>query len=372
MQAYCNLRMNRTKNKILPEPCRGKELWESTLKDGFQKFPQRQENYLKYKKNSREAALDYLPGVLDVENVSRCNYRCKMCQVSGWKNSKRAGDMSLEEFKKLIESQIGLVEVKIQGMGEPLLSEDFYKMVKHARKRHLWVRSTTNASLLHITDNYRKLLDSDICEIQISVDGASKESYQKIRKGGHFAKVKKNCVLLNSYGEKINQKRTRMWVVVQKDNFHEWNKFPKLAAELGFERLTFSLNLNGWGQESWKEKNSQLAVKNGFEKTEISNVIEIGKACNVEVTFWGVNNKYHHRNPQNLCPLPFQRLYISSDYKIIPCAGVGNPDIINFGGARELTRIWNGPKMIDFRNKHITGRIPDFCRACYDPDDEIF
>ena len=48
------------------------------------------------------------------------------------------------------------------------------------------MRTTTNASLLHRKDNYHKMIDADVNELQISVDGASKGVYEGIRRGGNF------------------------------------------------------------------------------------------------------------------------------------------------------------------------------------------
>jgi pyrroloquinoline quinone biosynthesis protein E len=59
-------------------------------------------------------------------------------------------------------------------------------MVEYARRRHIWVRSTTNASLLDRKDNYRKIIDADICELQATIDGGTKETFEKIRGGSRF------------------------------------------------------------------------------------------------------------------------------------------------------------------------------------------
>ena len=49
----------------------------------------KKENYDRYlvSKEGRNSVLDYLPIKLDIENVSRCNFRCQMCQVSGWEKA---------------------------------------------------------------------------------------------------------------------------------------------------------------------------------------------------------------------------------------------------------------------------------------------
>jgi len=349
----------------LPLPSRDRQLWHTTREDGFCMYPKRRENYERYKEGKREEILEYMPIMLDIENVSRCNYRCTMCQVSGWPAQRRARDMSFDEFKSIIDTQYGLIEVKIQGMGEPLLNSDFFRMIAYARQKSLWVRSTTNASLLHYNENYKHVLDSDICELQVSIDGTSQETYEAIRHGGQFDRVKENCVLLNHYGQRIGKSRTRMWVMVHRENFHELDAFPQFAAELGFTRLTFSLNLSFWGQEKWEQTNKNNIMHDQFELSHARDLVENGKKYGVDVTFWAVNNKYDTRDVHDLCPLPFQRVYISSDMRVVPCAGVANPDIVDFGDANELLNIWNGPELRAFRRAHRKGNLPFICKSCY-------
>lgn len=349
----------------LPRPFRDASLYQETLQAGFKTFPKRQENYLKYQAADRGEVLDYLPVMLDIENVSRCNYHCTMCQVSDWEGYKRADDMSFEDYQALIDSQYGLIEIKLQGMGEPLLGNCYFEMIEYARAKHIWVRSTTNASILHFQDNYKRLIDTDICELQVSVDGTTKETYEKIRRGGRFEKVVENCRLLNEYCRDTNRKRTRMWTVVQQDNFSELEQFPVLAADLGFERLTLSLDVNDWGQDQWREVSEKVDIHRQFDLSMAERLIAVGKEHNVEVTFWFIDQKYDTTDPKKLCPWPFDRLYISSDMKIVPCCMVANPEVCELGDARKLTQEWNSEQMIDFRRSHLQGNIPKICKACY-------
>ena len=79
--------------------------------------------------------------------------------------------MCLHEFQSLIDEQTGLVEIKLNGLGEALMQgDDYFEMIRYARARRIWVRMTTNASLLHVDGNYRKLIDSGVNEIDISVE----------------------------------------------------------------------------------------------------------------------------------------------------------------------------------------------------------
>ncbi len=162
---------------------------------------------------------------MDIEPNSRCNFRCIMCQVSEWENGKRSEDMTLEQLQAFIESQPGLTEVKLHGMGEPLMHPRYIEMVRYLVERDLWVRTNTNSSLLHARDNYRRLIDAGIGEIQTSVDGATKEVFEKIRRRSNFEQVVSNLTLLNRYANTKDRPYTRMWVVVQEYNRHQIFEF---------------------------------------------------------------------------------------------------------------------------------------------------
>ncbi len=353
----------------LPRPNRDQALYDAIRAEGFARFPERKANYENYLADRRQLTPDFLPIMLDIENVSRCNYRCIMCLASEWGSNGRAADMSLAGFKQLLDQQSGLLEIKLQGMGEPLLNaETYFDMIRYARSRALWVRSTTNASLLHHQENYRQLIDVDICEIQVSLDGASAETYSRIRPRGDFALVKQNCLLLNNYARQVKRPRSRMWVVVQQTNFHELEQLPELAAQTGFERMTLSLDLNCFGQERWQEKNDKLNVQEQLSVDRALAIIEIGKRLGVEITFWVIDSKFSTDTPESLCPWPFERVFISSDMRVVPCCMISNPDSMEFGDARKLTTIWNGNDMEAFRAKHLAGEIPAICRSCYQLD----
>jgi|TARA_B100000315_G_scaffold255990_1_gene300807 pyrroloquinoline quinone biosynthesis protein E len=338
---------------------------ESIRETGFSVFPERKINYDKQQSAESMAISDHQPIMLDIENVSRCNFRCSMCQVSQWEKGRRARDMTIDEFKSLLDGQTGLIEIKLQGMGEPFLGESYFEMIKYARSRHLWVRSTTNGSLLHVNEKFKRVIDADICEIQVSVDGATEEAYRSIRRGGNFKRVMGNCRLLNRYAIDNKLLRTRMWVVVQSANFREIEKFPFLAAELGFDRLTLSLDLNDWGQSKWKEINDTTDMHRYFTVEQAKELINLGRGHGVEVTFWFIDEKYRKGDKNRTCPWPFQRAYISSDMRVVPCCMMANPDVYDLGDARDFDSVWHGDKMIEFRKQHLAGNLPVMCRSCY-------
>lgn len=331
--------------------------------------PRCKENYEKYLNSSRrQAEPDFLPIRMDIENVSRCNFRCTMCQVSEWTRGKRAEDMTLDQFKQLIDEQYGLIEIKLHGMGEPLMGGDvFHQMTRYARDRHIWVRTVSNASLFHLKDNYRKIIDAGINELQISVDACDKDTFETISKGSVYEKVMEGCRLVNRYCDELGIVRTKMWTVVQKANFGQLSKLVEHAAELGFKTQVFSLDLTFWGQDDWKARNEAISATAGFDVEMAHRMVERGRELGVRVAFWAMAEAYDTSSPEKLCPWPFERSYIASDRRIVPCCIVANPDVLEIGAgpAEGFTERWHSQDYVDFRRAHLTGDLPAKCRWCY-------
>jgi len=324
-------------------------------------------NYERYLASSRRSAtVDYLPVKLDIENASRCNFACTMCIVSRWKKGKRAEDMSVECFRRLIDEQYGLVEIKLNGLGEALMQgDDYFEMIRYARARRIWVRMTTNASLLHVKDNYRKLIDSGANEIDISIDGADRETFEAIRVQGDFEQVAENCKLLNGYAATVGRPSAKMWTLVQAGNCANLPKHVALAYELGFKHLVFSLDLHGWGNESLEKRYKSVTAR--VERKELTALMTLGALLGVRVSFWNVAAKFDTDEPAHLCPWPFERAVVTSDSRTVPCCMIGDPDAfeIGRGSGKGFTELWGGAEYAAFRQAHLDGNVPQVCKGCY-------
>lgn len=237
---------------MLPRPSANMVEYERIVKNGFETFPKRKENYSLYQHalhNGWNEQVDYMPIKMDYEVSSLCNFRCKMCLMNndGF-HQNRPKQMTYDDFKRSLDEQYGLIEVKLQGIGEPLLNKDFFRMVHDAVRRDIWVRTTTNASLLHVNENYKRMIDEKIGEIQVSIDGATKETFESIRTGSDFNLVVENVRKMNEYAQSKGESwRSSCWMLVQRDNFHEIYKLLDIAEYMKFSRVTYSLQVSDWG-----------------------------------------------------------------------------------------------------------------------------
>lgn len=349
-----------------PEPAAGNQAYLDELAVRLARFPACADNWARYQQAAhREASVDYLPIKLDVENVSRCNFACTMCAVSTWPRRQRGADMSVDSFRALIDEQIGLVEIKLNGLGEPTMQgDDFFTMIQYARSKRIWVRVTTNASLLHLKENYRKLIDSGVNEVDISIDGADAQTFQGIRIGGDFQRVAANCLTLNQYAASKGKPSAKMWTLVQKGNAARLAEHVALAYRLGFQHLVFSTQLHGWGSKELGERNAAEMVPLCTE--DALALVDLGAPLGVRVAFWDVSEKFEAR-PGKRCPWPFSRAVVTSDLRTVACCMIGDPDKHEFGRDRERTfaENWSGAEYREFRQAHLDGAIPEICRGCY-------
>ena len=347
-----------------PEPAAGIAAYDAEREARLAFDPVCRQNWDRYLAAGRGvAAVDYLPVKLDVENVSRCNFACSMCAVSKWPKRQRARDMTLDEFTTLIDEQRGLVEIKLNGLGEALMQGDeYFAMIRYARERRIWVRMTTNASLLHLRENYRKLIDSGVNEIDISIDGADAATFQGIRIGGDFQRVTDNCRLLNAYAISVGKPSAKCWTLVQKGNAGRLMDHVELAARLGFQHLVFSSQLHGWGDDALAERNKGEMV--AMDERTVNGLLTLGRQFGVRVAFWDVAEKFEAA-PGKRCPWPFERAVLTSDLRTVPCCMIGSPDAYEIGKGQTFVENWHGLEYRDFRQSHLDGDIPPICRGCY-------
>lgn len=331
---------------------------------GFIRFPLRLKNFIIAEHEPRSKTRSHLPTIIDVEPTNRCNFRCIMCASSGWNNSKRANDMDFNTFKSFTDSQTGLVEMKLQGVGEPLLNKNIFNMITYVVEKDIWTRTTVNGSLLHINENYRRLIDSGIGEVQTSFDGTTPEVFEKIRPGAHFQQIVQNLTQLNHYANQKQRPYTRMWVLLQKYNRHQLFDFVTLAQKMEFQRLTFSVGLVGWGTNDWENKNKELETL--LTPEEKKKLYELGQHSGIDISLWDGNAvKRHTHSAASLCASPFNRAFITSDFNVLPCGGMDIPNQLQLGSALDFIQTWNNPAFQTFRQVHLNGNIPRCCQNCY-------
>ena len=312
-------------------------------------------------KNTKFKKLNYLPITMDIEPTTGCNFRCTMCQVSSPNFISK--NLDYEMFKKIIDDNKQLLKIKLQGMGEPLVNNNFYNMVEYASNYSIVSEITTNGSLLN-DSNIKKLLNSNLSRITVSIDGASSEVFEKIRIKSNFKTVVSNCKnLIGLFKKKIIRPEISAWCVVQNDNVIEFEKIYDLCTEIGFDKLTYQFHLSGWGKSEWDKINSTKKIEINSLKQQIEKIKQKGKKDNMEVNIFEENLLSFDKQ----CVWPWESSYISKTGDVVPCCIIGDEKVVSFGNIKEnsFEDIWNSQSFENFENDIKNNKIPNYCKNCY-------
>ncbi|MDH7486929.1 MAG: radical SAM protein [Anaerolineae bacterium] len=178
------------------------------------------------------------PRRLRLEASSICQLRCPSCP-----NTSKvlqfvigSGFLKLQDFQNLVDSNPWLAEIELSNYGEIFLNPDLLEIMKYACEHHVVLRADNGVNLNHVREEVLEgLVRYRFGSMTCSLDGASNETYQMYRVGGHFETVIENIRKINHYKQKYRSDYPRLaWqFVVFGHNEHEIPAARKLAHELG-------------------------------------------------------------------------------------------------------------------------------------------
>ncbi|MBN2454240.1 radical SAM protein [Candidatus Woesearchaeota archaeon] len=172
------------------------------------------------------------PSIVIMGMVNTCNLRCihcylrKLVKTPGYKPQ----FMSWEIFKKAadeIAAHPGTV-MRISSDGEAFLHPDFMDMMKYAKEKGVTPLTIINNGTLMTPEKSRKLVEWGVESIEVSLDGYSKETYEKIRVGSDYDKVMFHLKELVRIRDELKGK-TKIMVsfIDQPESKHEVKKFTE-------------------------------------------------------------------------------------------------------------------------------------------------
>jgi radical SAM protein with 4Fe4S-binding SPASM domain len=145
-----------------------------------------------------------LPYDIQFSPEHRCNLRCVMCWYTAARKQgivpmadRKLPDNTLERFKKLQPYMPYWESVSLTGSGEPLLSPAFPDILKVLSRYHASIVFTTNGMLID-RKKAEMLVKAGVDEVIISVDGACKETFERIRVNAKWEKFLKAIEILTT------------------------------------------------------------------------------------------------------------------------------------------------------------------------------
>ena len=180
-----------------------------------------------------------LPDYIQIETTSFCNARCIMC--SHYPNGNHgAQHLGGETYQCLADVLAVSHTVSLNGMGEPFCNPHCPDLIDGYASQGNKVVTNTNLSVL--TDRIIECINRNFEWLEISCDGATKETYESIRRGLSFDRFYTNLMTLK---ERCPDVRRHIASVVMRQNVREMPALVELAHEAGASIITFlTLNAN--------------------------------------------------------------------------------------------------------------------------------
>lgn len=154
---------------------------------------------------TRKSLIRNYPIYFIIEPTNYCNYKCSICPNQYYANEEK-GYMSIDLFDKILEQIKNVAEViQLYWLGEPLLHPGIFDMIRMCKeKTNAKIMISTNGSLLS-DDVVKKLVNSGLDKLIVSMDAASSNSiYQSMRCGGDLETINFNVSNLIKYSSNID------------------------------------------------------------------------------------------------------------------------------------------------------------------------
>ncbi len=268
-----------------------------------------------------------------IETASVCNLRCVMCPNKDYPAA-RKGVMRLELFRKIVdEARHFARDIYLHHRGEPLLNPALFDMLRYARAAGLKTRFHTNGSLLD-EGQARRLLEAAPDLVSFSVDGFTRDAYERIRGGAVFEQTVANILRLAALRRELRRKRP--YLVIEKIRFRDGAEVRDAAAV--------------------------AILRQRFLDAGVDEIIEKREYV------WAAPDAARPEGTRSTapCTFPWYAMVICHDGTVTPCPQDFHAHLA-LGNVRDsaLLEIWNGERYRDLRRR-LAGAIESVpqCARC--------
>jgi radical SAM protein with 4Fe4S-binding SPASM domain len=313
-----------------------------------ERFIEYRKNYQNYLGSVKSHKVTDFPLMVILELINRCNLECSMCpqeyrnDIDQVKFNETLLDKIFQEFK---DNELQSISFSVS---EPLLYKDFFNVIEKCHEANIMdIFLFTNGTLLN-EKNAKKILESGITRLFISLDAATESAYDKIRipvgkKQLQKERLKiledqiKNFIFLrdNIYKQQLPLVRTSF--VKMNDNKEEADKFIK----------------------KWVGIVDSVEIQEEFPLSTYEKVNKLLKS----------DNKISYELDNYNCNEPWGQITIYSDGDVAPCCNLlGKKTTIGNIKNKTLKEIWQGNKANILRDgfiKNEPNKVCKLCQECY-------
>lgn len=300
-----------------------------------------------------------------IEVASVCNLKCPTCRVTQSKQPKK-----FMEFSKFIQIAhklpLKLARVVNISSSESLLHPDTFRIIDTIKSINpkLYVSIITNGMLLD-EEKQRELLKRGINLICVSIDGARKETTEKIRPGSNFETVTRHAKQFINKGGMV-----RTIYVVRDNNINDLLDFVDLASDIGIHLIKCT------GLISYTPEDAKHAL---YSWEGLHEVDTIFKKAETKAKSKGILLTYRDTKLEHGYCCLSKTMYVGINGEISPCVYLTEPTPLTLLDKTRITEpifwgnvlekpiqdIWLSPESLTFRQGIMNGTNCNLCGMKY-------
>jgi len=230
-----------------------KTLRDSILDGSYRYCNNKQCSYLLDARNEGVPWSEKIPSV-QIKNIrlaidDSCNLSCPSCRTKiifeKEKSILKKRCNLVDKVIDYVKTQSHVIKIHIGSDGDPFASlvyRYFLKKIKNIANVQFTIQ--TNGLLIKkMYQRYNELFEK-LEILNISIDGATRETYEKLRRGGSYKKIIENLQTVKELQKKYKFKFI-IHFVVQLENYKDMIPMIELAKQYGAERLWFN-RITNW------------------------------------------------------------------------------------------------------------------------------
>ena len=182
-----------------------------------------------------------MPASMAVEPTTACNLRCPECPSGLRQFSRNTGNLPVDEFDRMLSQVSKTVSyLTLYFQGEPFIHPGIFDLIRTANKHNIYSATSTNAHFLN-DENAKKVVESGLDRLIVSIDGTTQEVYEQYRVAGDLDKVITGTKNVLKWKRELNSKSPHVifQFLVVRPNEHQMDEVLELGKKLGVDEVKF-------------------------------------------------------------------------------------------------------------------------------------
>ncbi len=289
-------------------------------------------------------------------------------------------DLTYDEFRAIVDQFPVLDRVVLHGLGEPLLNKDLPKMIRYLKERGTYVLFNSNGILLN-EKRGQALINAGLDEYRLSMDGATREMYARVRGVDAFDKIWRNmrAFIAMQKAQDVQKPAVSLWFTAMRENLQDLPGLIELAAEAGIREVYMQRLV--YFEAGLAASKQSLFRKASYD--ELMLVQQCEQRCKeLGITFSAAGSatplesilRDFGERPWSGCQRPYSLTYITSSGNVLSCcfAPFGHRSAREYKEERVLgnifqqsiEEIWQGERYEAFRRAFESNTPAKHCAQC--------